>query len=350
MKTIRIRDREERESTIVCRKNVFSAVLAPLGAQLPEGGGMLFTDANVYALYRAQIERSLGGVPCFVMPAGEANKNENTLFSLLKEMRKAELRRNSLLIALGGGVVGDLGGLAASLYMRGISCMQVPTTLLAQVDSSVGGKTAVDFCGVKNLIGAFSPAARVEVDPAFLQTLPRRELRCGLGEIVKHGALSAPLFEKLLSAPDLFDLSFLAQIVPENIAFKASVVRRDPHERDLRKCLNLGHTTAHALELGGCGLSHGECVLWGLILESRLAVRHCGGDKKFAERLSALCFSALEGGTLPPLDVENARLDKKNASSDRVTLAVPVAPERYELLELPFAQYAKELSEVAKEC
>lgn len=348
MKTFRIREREARESVIVCRKNIFSAELAPLRGELLGGGGILFTDSNVYALYKAQLEKYLGGVPVFVMPAGEEHKNEETLFGLLNAMREADLRRNSCLVALGGGVVGDVGGLAASLYMRGIECIQAPTTLLAQVDSSVGGKTAVDFGGVKNLIGAFHQPARVIADPIFFKTLPRRELRCGLGEIVKHGALSAPLFEKLTAAPDFFDLDFLAAIVPENIAFKASVVRQDPREKGLRRCLNLGHTTGHAVEL--CtDLSHGECVLWGLLFESQLAARHFKTDKAFSEALAALCFRVLGSGERPPLDLRKALLDKKNTSPGNVTLAVPVAAGAFEILELPFAQYQAEIVEIAEE-
>lgn len=348
MKTCKIEEREARESVIVCRKNVFSAELAPLREELLEGGGIIFTDSNVYALYQAQIEKELGGVPVFVMPAGEEQKNTDTLLALLGAMKKADLRRNSRLIALGGGVVGDIGGLAASLYMRGIPCIQVPTTLLAQVDSSVGGKTAVDFGGVKNLIGAFYPPARVLADPVFLKTLPRRELRCGLGEIVKHGALCFPLFEKLSAAPDLFDLDFLADIVPENISFKASVVRKDPHEKGLRRCLNLGHTTGHAVELTS-DLSHGECVLWGLIFESKLAERHCGTEKNFLTKLRGLCRTVLESGEKPPLGLGSALLDKKNTAFGSVTLAVPVAPEKFEILQLPFAQYEREIREIAEE-
>ncbi len=348
MKTFKVIERETRESVIVCRKNVFSAELAPRRGRLLGGGGIVFTDSNVFALYRERIERALGGVPVCVMPAGEENKREPALFALLQAMAENGLRRNSVLVVLGGGVAGDVGGLAASLYMRGIDCVQVPTTLLAQVDSSVGGKTAVDFFGVKNLIGAFRQPARVIADPVFLKTLPRRELRCGLGEIVKHGALCPSLFEVLLeNRGDLFDLDFLARVVPLNIAFKASVVRVDPRETGLRKCLNLGHTTGHALELGGGGLSHGECVLWGLILESLLAERHFKTDSAFLKDLSSLCFAALEGGGMPPLALENARLDKKNTSAD-VTLAVPVAAGKYELLRLPFAQYEREVREEAE--
>ncbi len=348
MKTIRLNVRcGVRESAVFCRKHALKA-LAAAHPELWTAGGMIFTDSNVAARYGNAVARWLGGLPMFVMPAGEEHKNEETLFSLLGAMAKAGLRRNATLIALGGGVVGDVGGLAASLYMRGIACIQVPTTLLSQVDSAVGGKTAIDFCGVKNLVGAFYPPREVYVDPVFLGTLPHVALKCGLGEIVKHGALHAPIFARLSAAEDLFDLGFLAEIVPENIAFKAGIVQKDPFEGDLRRCLNLGHTTAHAIELAS-GLSHGECVLWGLILESGLAARHCAADPAFLGALAQLCRRVLGEAAPPPLEAARALLDKKNTAADRVTLTVPVAAEKYEILELPYPQYAAELKALGEE-
>ncbi len=316
---------------------------------LLRGGGLLFTDSNVFALYRTQIEKYLGGVPVYVMQAGEAHKNEQTLFALLRAMSENGLRRNSTLIALGGGVVGDIGGLAASLYMRGISCVQVPTTLLAQTDSSVGGKTAIDFCGVKNLVGAFKQPERVLADPVFFETLPKREIRCGLGEIVKHGALCSAIFEKLWENRDrLFDLGFLGEIVPMNIAFKASIVRQDPYERSLRASLNLGHTTAHAIELSS-SLSHGECVLLGLILEGKIAERRLGRDGEYGKLLDELCLRAL--GSMPKFELSEetalcALHDKKNRAEGKVRLTLSRSLGTFEFLELPFGEYVKELKEV----
>lgn len=354
MRTFRLKiGAEARESTIVCRKNVFSAVLAPMRESLLRGGGLLFTDSRVYALYRAQIEKYLKDVPVYAMEAGEQSKNERTLFALLRAMAEAGLRRDSVLVALGGGVVGDVGALAASLYMRGISCVLTPTTLLAQADGAVGGKTAVDFCGVKNLVGSFYPAARVYADPVFLATLPVRELRCGLGEIVKHGTLCPPLFRLLEeNRGRLFDLDFLSEVVPESIAFKASVVGRDPYDRSLRACLNLGHTTAHALELSGSELSHGECVLAGMIVEGRIALRfgECGAE--FSERLESLCLEALGGFPKADLSEKTARLalfDKKNGAPDTVRLTVPRGLGAFGALDLPFEDYARLLAETGAE-
>ncbi len=353
MKTIRIKCRETaKESVIICRKNVLSKQLASDLPWLKERGGIVFTDSNVFALYGKQIGACLEGLPVFTMPAGEENKNEQTLFALLRAMAEAGLRRNSVLIAIGGGVVGDVGGLAASLYMRGIDCIQVPTTLLAQVDSSVGGKTAIDFCGVKNLIGAFRQPVRVYADPAFFGTLPPREIRCGLGEIIKHGALNARLFGELLeNRSRLTDLGFLASIVPENIQIKADVVRKDPAETGLRRCLNLGHTTGHALELSGADLSHGECVLIGLLYESRLALRCRGADGEYLSSLGSLIRDVLVCDPRA-FDMRSAAhlalLDKKNTKKDSVTLAVPLRMGEVSYLELPYAEYERALEKIGR--
>ena len=267
-------------------------------------------------------------------------------------MAEAGLHRNSLLIALGGGVVGDIGGLAASLYMRGIDCVQVPTTLLAQVDSSVGGKTAIDFGGVKNLVGAFKSPTHVIVDPVFLTTLPPREIRCGLGEIVKHGALSGDIFDLLNENRNrLTDAEFLGTIVPENIRFKAGVVQKDPTEKGLRKCLNLGHTTAHAFELMDGTLSHGEYVLVGTLFEAEIAKKFLSCDEEYLNALKALALEALGGSAkLPPVReaAKYARLDKKNRSSDEIVLTVPVRKGEYALLTLSYEEYVKAAEEAEK--
>ena len=179
MKTVVIQTEKKETSRVTCRKNVLGRALPEALAAYKET--FIFTDETVLALYGKKVRDVLGDVPVYAMPAGEEHKTPETLLSLLAAMTGAGLHRNACLVCLGGGVVGDIGGLAASLYMRGIACIQVPTTLLSQVDSSVGGKTAVDFMGVKNLVGAFFQPKQVFADPAFFATLPPREIRCGLG-------------------------------------------------------------------------------------------------------------------------------------------------------------------------
>ena len=343
-RVFRIRSSVVEESVIVCAKDA-------LRESACRGRAMVFTDSNVYALYRDTIERYFPGAPVHVMPAGEEHKTQDTLFALLGAMAAAELHRGDTLVCVGGGVTGDVGGLAAALYMRGIAFVQVPTTLLAQVDSSVGGKTAIDLNGVKNLVGAFRQPRRVLVDGRFLDTLPAREIRCGLGEIVKHGALCAPLFDTLWEGRDrLFDRTFLRTVVTANIAFKADVVRRDPDEKGLRKCLNLGHTTAHAFELCDAKLSHGEYVLVGMLFEGELARLHAPDcDHAFLERLRTLIVRVLGGvPQLPPAAeaAAFARLDKKNRSGDRIALTAPVKQGGYALLELDYGAYLRELTQI----
>lgn len=342
---ISLRTQIESESEIIIERGIFS--------KTGEKADFIFTDSNVYALYQEEIKKAFPNTPVWAMPAGEENKTEETLFALLAKMKEAQLHRGDTLVTLGGGVAGDIGGLAAALYMRGISCIQIPTTLLAQVDSSVGGKTAIDFGGVKNLIGAFAQPKKVFIDCDFLKTLPPREIRCGLGEIIKHGALSEEIFELLIKNKNLlFDLDFLSEAVPQNIAFKADIVRNDPNEKGIRKCLNLGHTTAHAFELSGANLSHGECVLVGILFEAEIAKRVLSDmEAGYLDELEELALTALGGmPSLPdPCEaVRAARLDKKNQTHDKVFLTLPAGRGKYAFYELTFEQYGNYLKEIGE--
>ncbi|MDE7329651.1 MAG: iron-containing alcohol dehydrogenase, partial [Clostridia bacterium] len=170
------------KSKIHCGAGAFANCAPALkGRQL-----YIITDGNVFEIYKDLIRETFGNVPCKVIPAGEDSKNPQILLEILGGMLKEGMRRNCTVVAFGGGVVGDIAGLCASLYMRGAHLVQIPTTLLAQVDSSVGGKTAVDMGGVKNVIGTFYQPEEVIADPRFLDTLPPREINCGLGEIIKY--------------------------------------------------------------------------------------------------------------------------------------------------------------------
>lgn len=329
------------ESRILCGCNALSEIAKRAGRK------MVFTDTNVRALYGDAIAACLPDTPVYAMPAGEEHKNETTLFALLSAMAAAQLHRGDTLLCIGGGVVGDVGGLASALYMRGIACVQVPTTLLAQVDSSVGGKTAIDFCGVKNLVGVFKQPESVLIDGTFLKTLPAREIRCGLGEIVKHAALDGALFDELLCNKDrLFDCEFLTAAVPKNVAIKADVVQKDPEEKGLRKCLNLGHTTAHAFELCDAKLSHGEYVLAGIVYEAEIAKTRVACDRAYLSELQDLARYALSGmreTVSARAAAEYAKLDKKNEKAAKIALTVPAERGKYALIELPYEEYCGEL-------
>ena len=312
------------------------------------------TDSNVYALYSQWFKKWFDGVEIFVLPAGEENKTFPSLYAILEKMTGAGLHRTSRLFAVGGGVVGDIGGLAAALYMRGISCVQIPTTLLAQVDSSVGGKTAVDLGGVKNVVGAFYQPCEVLVDPTFLQTLPAREIKCGVGEIVKYAALNSEIFDLIEGKEDKFiNLSFLTKLITDCICHKAKVVEADEKEGGERRSLNVGHTTGHAIELTS-GLSHGESVLYGMLFETRMAIEAGVCEKEYGERLLAIVEKTIQIAPNAPLDLshieadaEKARSDKKNADDGKIKMSVAKAKGKWTVFSLPFEEYKAALVKAA---
>lgn len=311
----------------------------------------IVTDSNVFAIYRELIWRTFGDyVPVYILPAGETSKTLRYLTEIFKKMYECGVQRGWRMIAFGGGVVGDIAGLAASLYMRGMKLAQIPTTLLSQVDSSVGGKTAVDFARVKNMIGSFYQPEIVIADPRFLETLPAREIRCGLGEIVKYGALNREIYGKLNeNITCLTDLNFLGSVTADCIRHKADVVESD--ERDsggVRKSLNMGHTTGHAFELFYRKRSHGEYVLIGMYYELYIAVKRgiCGGE--YADGLKRLIEAAI--GKIPSFtDVESAaagaKYDKKN-DGDGISLILPQGEGVWTELRLGSEEY----SDLLKEC
>ncbi len=313
------------------------------------------TDSNVYALYKGWLETYFQDTEIFVLPAGEENKNFSSLNAILEKMTGAGLHRTSRLFAVGGGVVGDIGGLAAALYMRGISCVQIPTTLLAQVDSSVGGKTAVDLGGVKNVVGAFYQPQEVLVDPTFLQTLPKREMKCGIGEIVKYCALSEEIFDAVAKNTDkLTELTFLEGLIASCIQYKARVVEVDEKESGERRSLNVGHTTGHAIELKS-GLSHGESVLYGMQMETQIAMELGVCEKEYGKKLLEIVQAAISLAPRTKVDfshidqdAESARFDKKNGEDGLIKMAVAKQKGAWTMLALPFDTYQEMLVKITR--
>ncbi len=247
----------------------------------------VITNPTVNALYGDVVRRSLTEAGCAVsmieIPDGEVYKNAETLAHVYDALIESGLDRKSFIVALGGGVVGDLAGFAAATYLRGIPFVQVPTTLLAQVDSSVGGKTAIDHPRGKNLIGAFYQPRFVLIDVETLATLPEREYRAGLAEVIKYGvALDLPFFEYLEQHVDAIvsmDQACLEFMIARCCQLKAHVVELDEKESGLRAVLNYGHTLGHAFELlaGYSKLVHGEAVAIGMVLAARISagLGHC---------------------------------------------------------------------------
>jgi len=266
-------------------------------AGVHQGGKVaVITDRRVEKLYGQPVDRSLQSagyqtVTLSVRP-GERSKSVRTATRLCGELLDSKFDRSSLIVALGGGVVGDLAGFVAAVYMRGIAYVQVPTTLLAQVDSSVGGKVAVDHPECKNLIGAFHQPRYVAADTSVLATLPRREVRCGLAEIVKHTVLGDPdLFDRISADPEPFvraDPEPIGEAIRRSCALKAYVVTEDERESGLRAILNLGHTVGHALEsaAGYSGMLHGEAVSYGMIAAARISERLGVAEEPVAEPIS----------------------------------------------------------------
>ena len=225
---------------------------------------LVVTDEGVPPEYAECVASRCREPVVVTVPRGEGSKSFEQLERLLSAMLEASFTRGDCVVAVGGGVVGDLSGFAASCYMRGIDFYNIPTTLLAQVDSSVGGKTAVNFGGVKNIVGAFYQPKKVIIDPETLKTLERRQLMAGLAEAIKMAATSsAELFELIENSEDLD--ADLPEIIRRSLGIKSDVVEQDPKENGLRRILNFGHTVGHAVEGFNKGkLLHGECVALGM--------------------------------------------------------------------------------------
>ncbi len=225
------------------------------------------------------------------IPSGEQHKTLETSQLVWSEMLQHGLDRHSLLVNLGGGVIGDLGGFCAATFMRGIDFVQVPTTLLSMADSSIGGKLGVDFHFVKNIIGVFQNPQSVFIDPVFLNSLPKEELRSGFAEIFKHGLIAdAALWQGLQAVHDLERVEWM-EFLPASLAVKKRIVEADPHEKGIRKALNFGHTVGHAVESfslqNGRPLLHGEAVALGIVCEAFLSHRMAWLPEESLEAISA---------------------------------------------------------------
>jgi 3-dehydroquinate synthase len=300
-------------------------------AGLAAARALIVTDSHVARLYGERAAASLsaaGFAPRIVQVApGEPSKSIATLERVYDAMVEAEMDRAGAVFALGGGVVGDLAGFAAATYMRGIALVQIPTTLLAQVDSALGGKTAVNHPRAKNLIGAFYQPRLIIADVSVLESLPDREFREGLAEVIKYGAImDAPMVDALERGLDAIlrrDLAALEEIVARSLRHKASVVEGDTREIGLRKILNYGHTIGHALEAssGYGNLLHGEAVAIGMVAAGRLSQAFAGLSAEDAARLERLIARVGLPSAMPPgwsgeEFTRAIRLDKKRAGND----------------------------------
>jgi 3-dehydroquinate synthase len=285
----------------------------------------IVSSAKVWRAVGKQVQRSFGvrdRRAIHLIDDAEPAKNLRTVEGLCRTLTQSGADRNSLLIAVGGGVIGDVAGFVAAAYLRGIALVQVPTTVVAQVDSSIGGKTGVNLPEGKNLVGAFYPPRLVLSDPRLLRTLPDREFRGGLAEIIKHAIIAdARMFaylESNIERVQRCDRAALGYLIPRNIEIKARVVSRDERESGLREILNFGHTFAHALEsvTHYKRYQHGEAVAWGMMVAALLG--HEAGITR-ADVASRIVALVRRMGPLPPWPrvdpkvlIDTMRSDKKS--------------------------------------
>ena len=325
-----------------------SGLLPSLGQEAVKcvrgGKACVVSESNVYPLHGAAAEQSLKAagfeVVSYVFPAGEESKNGQTYLSLLNFLAEHQLTRADLLVALGGGVVGDLTGFAAATYLRGLDYLQIPTSLLAQVDSSVGGKTAIDLPGGKNLVGAFKQPVAVLCDLDTLDTLPKMFLADGMGEVIKYGMIRDEKLFELLEQHNLENVSSaMDEIVPTCIDIKRDVVEQDEFDTGERMILNFGHTLGHAVEsyyhyetyTHGSAVAAGMCMMTEKTCTPELYVRLCD------------CVKAYDLPTEVPASLSElvplCGNDKKRASA-ALRFIVCETIGKAEIRSMPFDEFA----------
>lgn len=286
---------------------------------------MLVSDRTVARLYADRADNALCSagfsVNRFIIEPGEASKSIKSLAELWETLADAEISRRDLIVALGGGVCGDLAGFAAATYMRGIEYIQVPTTLLAMVDSSVGGKTAIDLVHGKNLAGAFCQPSMVLCDPEVLSTLPGNILSDGMAEVIKYGFINRPELIATLES----DFS-VADVIAACVEAKRDIVEADEHDNSCRQLLNFGHTLAHGIEhCSDFSISHGSAVAIGMVLITRSAINAQLCSAEVLRRLVALLkkFNLPTETQFSPTQLCDAALKDKKRSGENITLVIP---------------------------
>lgn len=323
-----------------------SGLLDQIGAKLTEiiqpCRVMIVTDSNVAPLYLGRAVKSLADagftVNTHTVSAGEESKSIAVLGAVLESFAEAKMTRTDLAVALGGGVIGDLTGFAAGCYLRGIRFAQIPTTLLAAVDASVGGKTAVNLMHGKNLAGLFHQPIGVYCDSDTLQTLSAHELHDGYAEAIKHGILDDPALFEIFEHGN--PAKAYEEIIVRSVIYKSKIVMEDPNEKGVRKMLNLGHTPAHAIErLSNFSVSHGHAVAIGMAIVTRAAVKRGILESDEGTRiLNAIVRSGLPVQCPYPAAemAKIAAVDKKAASSD-ITVILPERIGQCRMEKIPIA-------------
>lgn len=309
-----------------------SVVIAPIGESLPDflsskqySKIVVIADNNTKRHCYPILKAFLPKHSVVTVPSGEAHKTLATCEKIWEAMTRQELDRHALVINVGGGVIGDMGGFCAAVYKRGIDFIQVPTTLLSQVDASVGGKLGVDFQGFKNHLGVFNIPKSVLIDPVFLKTLPEREIRSGFGEVIKHCLIADGAKWQEIRAKD-FEQQNWPDLIAHSVKIKQQVVDQDPTEKGLRKILNFGHTLGHAVETcflnkpANQRLFHGEAIAVGMIMEAYLSFERKMIDQQTLTDIEEFLFATYGKVKIKPEDVEQiialTRQDKKNKGKE----------------------------------
>ena len=320
----------------------YAITIGDLPAITLPGKAAIVTNPKVAGLHLEKVLRKIEATELYVVvvPDGEEYKNMETIEFILDRLFDHRMDRKSTLVAFGGGVIGDMTGFAASIFQRGVDFIQIPTTLLAQVDASVGGKTGINNRYGKNLVGAFHQPRAVYIDTEWLKTLPSREFSAGVAEIVKMAVMFDEEFFQWLEKSDLKDEENLKEAIARSVKLKAKVVKEDEKEKGVRAVLNYGHTFAHVIEnFSGYGnLLHGEAVAIGMVMANELAIKIGLFSKEEADRVKSL----LKRYGLPTdYEIESAErfydtffLDKKS-HDNKITFIVPESIGRYRMVENP---------------
>lgn len=323
MKTITIKDNLNETNCTIFIGNGLLGQIEKIQSLLEFSNVFIVTDKNIEPILLKKLTSQFSIATFHIaLDPGEKAKNIESIEKIWKAMHEAHCDRKTLVINLGGGVTMDMGGFAASTYMRGVSFLNIPTTLLAQVDASIGGKTGIDFDGIKNLIGTFSVPIAVIIDPQTLRTLHEREFVSGFGEILKHGLITDKKHfqEATTKKPFEFTQKELLDIIIKSCEIKADIARRDKMENDVRKILNFGHTVGHAVEVlsleTGHPLLHGEAISIGMVLEAKISqLSGFLSESEFQQIHLALSHAGLPT-VLSDTDIkevlEKIKSDKKN--------------------------------------
>jgi 3-dehydroquinate synthase len=288
----------------------------------------VLVDPNTHVHCYTRVKDFLPDHEVIQVPAGEDHKNLETCKLIWQKLTELNFDRHSLLLILGGGVLGDMGGFCAATFKRGIDFIIIPTTLLSQVDASVGGKVGIDFQHFKNHIGVFCEPKATIIDTSFLKTLPERELRSGFAEVAKHCLISDLAIWRIIRAKSLHEQDWEA-LVQHSVNFKKSVTDQDPKEKGLRKILNFGHTIGHALEsyflAEGNRIFHGEAIAMGMVMEAFIACEKKMINKGELEEISSYLIQVFEKQEMPWGDsalIQLTRQDKKNKGNE-ILMALP---------------------------